>query len=84
MATAGEVYEIGLRAVAYELRAGHRLRLEVSSSNFPRLSRNLNTGGQNHLEVTPIIAANTVFYGGESASRLLLPICECDEAHSPD
>lgn len=86
MATAGEVYEIeiGLRAVAYEIHEGHRLRLEVSSSNFPRLARNLNTGGQNHLEVTPVIATNTVFYGGEGASRLLMPICKCDAVHGSD
>ena len=86
MAASGEVYEIevGLRATAYEVRPGHRLRLEISSSNFPRLARNLNTGGENHLEVTPIVATNTVFYGGESGSRLLLPVCECDVAHRPD
>ena len=75
-AVAGKAYEIeiGLRAVAYEFAEGHRLRLEISSSNFPRLARNLNTGGPNHLEKEPIVASNTVHYGGKSGSRLILPM----------
>ena len=74
-ARSGEVYwiEIGLRAVAWQFRSGHRLRLEVSSSNFPRLARNLNTGGPAELEEDPVTAVNTVYYGGEQGSRLVLP-----------
>lgn len=71
----GEWYtiEIGLRAAAWQFRSGHRLRLEVSSSNFPRLARNLNTGGAAELEVDPVTAVNSVRYGGARGSRLVLP-----------
>jgi uncharacterized protein len=54
---------IDMRAIAYTLPAGHRLRLQITSSNFPRLERNLNTGGRNHDETQGIIAKNRVFYG---------------------
>jgi putative CocE/NonD family hydrolase len=80
MAEAGEIYdiEIGLRGTAYEILPGHRLRLEISSSNFPRLARNGNTGGENHLEVNLVKATNSVYFGGRNPSRILLPICKCD------
>ena len=37
---------------------GHRIRIEVSSSNFPRFDRNLNTGGNNYDETTGLVAKN--------------------------
>ncbi len=70
----GERYrlEVSLRAIAWQLKHGHRLRLEVSSSNFPRLERNLNTGGNNFDESVGEIAVNRVYHetGYESALRL--------------
>jgi len=72
----GEVYEIevSLEALAHRFGTGHRIRLEVSSSNFPRFERNLNTGGRNFDESEWIVAHNQVHHGRRSRSRLILPI----------
>ncbi|HCT56001.1 MAG TPA: acylase [Gemmatimonas aurantiaca] len=56
-------------------KAGHRVRVEVSSSNFPRFDRNLNTGGDNFSETTGVVAHNIVFHGGkDTPSSITLPI----------
>ena len=70
------VYEIpvSLQATSWYLAPGHRLRVEVSSSNFPRFDRNLNTGGKNYDETTWRIAKNTVHHNAAHASRLVLPV----------
>ncbi len=57
---------IDMRSIAYYLKPGHRMRLHISSSNFPRLSRNLNTGGIPAEEHTPIEATNKIWLSGES------------------
>src|SRR5439155_19371906 len=49
---------VDMRSIAYALPAGHRLRLDVTSSSFPRLERNLNTGGDNARETRGIVAHN--------------------------
>jgi len=46
----------------------------VSSSNFPRFDRNLNTGGRNYDETTWRVARNAVHHSGAAASRLILPV----------
>lgn len=71
-----EVYEIrvDLQATALYVPAGNRLQLEVSSSNFPRFDRNLNTGGNNFDEVDGEIATNQVFHGTSRPSHLLIPV----------
>jgi uncharacterized protein len=53
---------------------GHRIRLEVSSSNFPRFDRNPNTGNTIGSEVNVISAKQTVWHGRKYPSRLVLPI----------
>ena len=55
---------------------GHRIRLEVSSSNFPRYDRNTNTGGVINTETLgqTVVATNRVLHGPEHPSRLVLPI----------
>jgi len=72
---AGEIYlaRIDLRAIAYYLPVGHRLRLQVSSSNFPRLERNLNTGGRNFDESVGVVAVNRVYTTHNRASAVILP-----------
>ncbi|MGW0818051.1 CocE/NonD family hydrolase [Streptomyces viridiviolaceus] len=56
---------------------GHRLRLEVSSSNFPHYDRNTNTGGDiTHDADKPVVAVNTILHGPQHPSRLVLPIIE--------
>jgi putative CocE/NonD family hydrolase len=52
----------------------HRIRLEVSSSNFPRFDRNPNTGNMIASEVNVISAKQTVRHDSEYPSRLVLPI----------
>jgi len=54
--------------------AGHRIRLEVSSSNFPRFARNLNTGGDNARATEAVVARNAVHHGGDFPSRIVLKI----------
>jgi uncharacterized protein len=73
----GEVYElrIDLWATANLFRAGHRIGLEVSSSNFPRFDRNLNTGGTigEELEADAVQAVNRVYHDAARPSRVMLP-----------
>src|SRR5262249_27442173 len=53
---------------------GHRIRLEISSSNFPRFDRNLNTGEPFGEGTKGVAARQTVFHQEDRASYLLLPI----------
>ena len=55
-------------------RAGHRIRLEISSSNFPRFDRNPNTGGPIGEERIVRRARQTVLHDGARASHLVLPV----------
>ncbi len=72
LAEPGAIYDVVLdmRATALYLPPGHRLRLQVSSSNFPRLERNLNTGGRNYDETAGVVARNRVHHGPTIASSL--------------
>jgi putative CocE/NonD family hydrolase len=69
-------FRIELQAVSHAFGASHRIRLEVSSSNFPTYDRNLNTstspalGGEDEVAV----ALQTVFHDERGRSRLLLPV----------
>lgn len=74
----GEVYELRLGPLVTSnvFRSGHRIRIEVSSSNFPRFERNLNTGGHNASETTHRVATNAVHHGREHPSRLVLTTIE--------
>jgi putative CocE/NonD family hydrolase len=55
-------------------RSGHRIRLEVSSSNYPRYDRNPNTGADVLTETEPRQAAQQVFHDSVRASRIILPL----------
>jgi uncharacterized protein len=72
----GEVYQftIDLWATSNVFRAGHKLRLEVSSSNFPRFSRNLNTGEPLIYATHMLKATNTVYHDQDHPSALVLPV----------
>ena len=63
-------YVIDLWQTANYFPAGHRVRLEISSSNFPRFARNLNTGGDQALEVIPEVARQRVYHNAFYPSRL--------------
>ncbi len=72
----GEVYKIDLTPMATSnyFKKGHRIRIEVSSSNFPRFARNLNTGGNNYDESEGVIANNTIHHSKKYPSNIKLPI----------
>jgi len=76
LAEPGRVYEVTVDAgvTSNVFLPGHRLRVEVSSSNFPRFDRNLNTGGANAFERKGIVVRQTVHTGGNTPSHLLLPV----------
>jgi len=70
------VYEvtIDLGPTSNVFLPGHRVRLDVSSSNFPRIDRNLNTGGPIGFETEWRVAENTVHHAERYPSRLVLPV----------
>jgi putative CocE/NonD family hydrolase len=72
----GEVYEVTLQPLntSNYFDVGHRLRIEVSSSNFPRFDRNLNTGGNNYDEATGVVAHNQVHHSEQYPSRITLTV----------
>src|SRR5581483_9931018 len=67
-------YRIDLWATSHLFRAGHRLRLEVSSSNFPRYDRNPNTGHDLFADSELRTARQSVFHDSRYPSRLVLPV----------
>jgi putative CocE/NonD family hydrolase len=70
----GKVYKVTLQPmqISNYFAPGHRLRVEVSSSNFPRFDRNLNTGGNNYDESTGVIAHNQVHHSQQYPSSIIL------------
>ena len=76
----GEIYELRLNlwATSNVFLPGHRIRLEVSSSNFPRFDRNSNTGGDITTETAEQYetAVNRIYHDVERPSHLILPIIE--------
>jgi len=54
--------------------AGHRIRIEISSSNFPRFDRNMNTGGNNYDETTGIVAHNVVHHSKQYPSSVTITV----------
>ncbi len=72
----GEVYElkIDLHATSNYFGPGHRIRLEISSNNFPRFDRNLNTGGNNYDETEWVITKNVVHHSMKYPSHIILPV----------
>jgi putative CocE/NonD family hydrolase len=73
-ANPGEVYEVCVDAgvTANVFQKGHRIRLEISSSNFPRFDRNPNTGGRIADETRLWKAHQVLYHGRERASRVEL------------
>ncbi|MDQ2787653.1 MAG: CocE/NonD family hydrolase [Chloroflexota bacterium] len=67
-------YEVDLWATSNTFLAGHCIRLEVSSSNFPRFDRNPNTGEVPGRSMEMVSALQTVFHASEYPSHLVLPV----------
>ena len=74
--TPGQVYEvtIDLWATSHVFLPGHRARLEISSSNFPRFDRNLNTGEDQATGSRWQTAAQTILHDQRYPSHILLPV----------
>ncbi|MGH7905955.1 MAG: CocE/NonD family hydrolase, partial [Candidatus Binataceae bacterium] len=74
--SAGEIYEftIDLWATSHVFFAGDRIRVEISSSNFPRFDRNLNTGEDCATGARWRPAAQTIFHDSRHPSHIILPI----------
>src|SRR3974390_946354 len=72
----GQAYEltIDLWATSNVFKTGHRIRLEVSSSNFPRFDRNLNTGESAAISDNWATAINAILHDKDHPSALILPV----------
>ena len=75
MMSPGQVYRIKVEAFPTSnlFKRGHRIRLDVSSSNFPHFDVNPNTGAPEGTGLTRRVARNTVFMDAEHPSHMLLP-----------
>jgi putative CocE/NonD family hydrolase len=71
-----KVYKLDLTPMSTSnyFEKGHRIRIEISSSNFPRFARNLNTGGNNYDEKDGVIAHNKIHHSLVHPSQIRLPM----------
>jgi len=69
-----ERFDIVMLPVGIRFQAGSRLRIDVTSSDFPAYDRNHNTGGDDWNESTLLVAQQTVFHDAARPSRLVLPV----------
>jgi putative CocE/NonD family hydrolase len=78
LVTPGQVieYRIKLRPTSNEFQPGHRIRLDITSSDFPNFDRNHNTAADPNTDATLAVADQTIHHGGATPSRLLLPVIE--------
>lgn len=67
-------YEIDLGAVGIVFKEGHRIRVEVASSNFPKWDRNLNTGNPIGQDAETRVATQTIYHDAQHPSHILLPL----------
>jgi uncharacterized protein len=72
----GKVYPVTFQPMntSNYFAAGHRIRVEISSSNFPRFDRNLNTGGNNYDEAQGLVARNSVRHSTQYPSQIVLTV----------
>jgi uncharacterized protein len=72
----GQVYKVTFQPIDFSnfFFPGHKLRLEISSSNFPRFDRNLNTGGNNYAETDYVVAHNAVHHSSEYPSKITISV----------
>jgi putative CocE/NonD family hydrolase len=72
----GKIYKVTFQPLTTSnyFGPGHRLRIEVSSSNFPRFDRNLNTGGNNYDEAMGVVARNRVHHSKQHPSQIAVTV----------
>jgi len=73
-------FAVEMLPLSVVIPAGHRLRLTVTSSDFPALDRNLNTGGVIGQETSGQVAANTIDHDAIRPSQVILPVLGRREA----
>jgi ankyrin repeat protein len=73
--TPGEVvkYTIRMRPTSNAFLPGHRIRLDITSSDFPWYDRNHNTAADQNADAALVAAKQTIYHGGERATRIILP-----------
>lgn len=71
-----KVYKVDLTPMVTSnyFAPGHRIRIEISSSNFPRFERNLNTGGNNYDESKGVVVENKIHHSSKYPSLIRLPV----------
>jgi putative CocE/NonD family hydrolase len=76
LVTPGEVdeYTISLGVTSHLFKNGHRIRVDVSSSNFPAWDRNMNTGNPIGEDTEPVKANQTIYHSAEHPSYIELPV----------
>ncbi|NGX43518.1 MAG: Cocaine esterase [Chlamydiae bacterium] len=74
--TPGEIYEIeiSIASTGHAFKKGHRIQLQISSSDYPNHSRNLNTATIPEEASSPNTAIQAIHFGGDYESKLLLPV----------
>jgi len=72
----GKVYKVTFQPMntSNYFAAGHRIRIEISSSNFPRFDRNLNTGGNNYDETKGVVAHNAVHHSKQYPAEVTITV----------
>jgi uncharacterized protein len=78
----GKVYKVALQPMTTSnlFEAGHRIRVEVTSSNFPRFDRNMNTGGKNYDETKGLVAHNSVHHSSQYPSEITITVVKKSQA----
>lgn len=69
-------YKIYMTPTSNAFLSGHRIRLDITSSDFPNYDRNHNTAANQNANATLVTANQTIYHGGERATRIILPWVE--------
>ncbi len=79
----GKVYKVVLQPLntSNYFAPGHRIRIEVSGSNFPRFDRNMNTGGNNYDEVKGVVAHTSIHHSTQYPSQIRISVVKPQGAH---
>jgi len=74
--TPDQVYEFGIEmtGTANTFKPGHRIRVDITSSNFPQFDRNPNTGDPLGSGAKIRVAKQTIYHGGKNSSHIILPV----------
>lgn len=75
VAVPGTIYflVIDMPHISHQVQSGHHIRLDITSSNYPRFDRNLNNGDTMYQAGDTLIANNTIYYNSANPSFLILP-----------